>query len=174
MQVMADENRLSTPDYLGSRPYKKLYSFILGLSFLWCGLLFAAPLLADGSAFSRKIAAVITIFYAPICHQTVERSFQIIGHPLAVCSRCTGIYLGFLGGVIIYPFLRGWKKHTPPVRSLLVILIIPSLVDFLFFRRGISDVHLFLRALTGIILGGGIAFFVIPALFSLIKIRKKS
>lgn len=174
MQVMADENRFSTPDYLGSRPYKILYSVILGLVLLWCGVLFAAPFLSDGNPLSRKIAAVITIFFNPICHQTIERSFQINGHPLAVCSRCTGIYLGFLMGIILYPFFRGWRVHTLPGRSLLFALIIPSVLDFLFFGRGISDFHLILRAITGIILGAGIAFFVIPALFSLIKMRNKA
>ena len=29
-----------------------------------------------------------------ICHQRPERSFFVNGHQLAVCARCTGLYLG--------------------------------------------------------------------------------
>jgi uncharacterized membrane protein len=37
---------------------------------------------------------------ALVCHQRVERSFELAGYPMPVCARCTGIYLsGALGAL---------------------------------------------------------------------------
>ena len=38
-----------------------------------------------------------------VCHQAPYRTIQIGGKFLPLCSRCTGIYLGFLLG-ILYQF----------------------------------------------------------------------
>jgi uncharacterized membrane protein len=36
-----------------------------------------------------------------VCHQIPERSFVVDGHPLPLCARCTGLYLGTaLGGLL--------------------------------------------------------------------------
>lgn len=29
-----------------------------------------------------------------LCHQMAERSFHLLGHPMGLCARCTGVYAG--------------------------------------------------------------------------------
>jgi uncharacterized membrane protein len=36
------------------------------------------------------------------CHQNTSRCLLIDGHPLALCARCLGVYVGFL----FWPFVR--------------------------------------------------------------------
>lgn len=38
-----------------------------------------------------------------LCHQLPDRSFWLGGQPMAVCSRCLGVYGGMLAGVILTP-----------------------------------------------------------------------
>ena len=57
-----------------------------------------------------------------ICHQIAERSFEVHGHPLPLCARCTGIYLGVMAGLGI--FLAGRRSRAalfPPRRVLIVL-----------------------------------------------------
>src|SRR5436190_23467383 len=59
-----------------------------------------------------------------VCHQLVSHSFVIGGHPLPVCARCTGIYLGALVGLLMLWWLRPRAQGlpAPPMISLLVFL----------------------------------------------------
>ena len=38
--------------------------------------------------------------FALVCHQRPERSFSLFGSSVAVCSRCLGIYLGAVLGLL--------------------------------------------------------------------------
>ncbi len=56
----------------------------------------AAPILLARS--HGTAASVLYLLFSRICHQMPERSFSLLGYPLAVCHRCMGIYAGlFLG-----------------------------------------------------------------------------
>lgn len=46
-------------------------------------------------------AVAIFWFFSPVCHQDSARSFWILGTPVAVCTRCLGIYLGAAVGAWI-------------------------------------------------------------------------
>lgn len=37
---------------------------------------------------------------APTCHQRVDRSYHLGSYQLPVCSRCQGIYLGYIIGIL--------------------------------------------------------------------------
>ena len=39
------------------------------------------------------------------CHQLPERSFFIRGRQFPVCARCTGVFLGYICGLIAYIFI---------------------------------------------------------------------
>lgn len=72
----------------------------------------AAPLLA---AQGRIEALVLYAAFSPFCHQYDDRSWHLLGEPLAVCIRCLGVYFGAaLGGI----FLSG----AASARHLLVAL----------------------------------------------------
>lgn len=92
----------------------------------WIGLIFAAP-------YSRQAgwpgSSLIYLFFHQICHQLPERSFSLFGHPLAVCHRCLGIYLGFAAGLLLVGVrLRLWKALERQPR-LLMLFWIPMAVD---------------------------------------------
>lgn len=36
------------------------------------------------------------------CHQKPERSFYVNGYQMPVCSRCIGVYIGYLLGILLY------------------------------------------------------------------------
>ena len=92
---------------------RALYAFaILGCG-LWLAGLLIAPIAADRG---RAIAPVLYAFYDTVCHQIPERSFRTAGEPLAVCHRCTGLYVGFLLGLIAVPRwhrMRRWLLDKP-------------------------------------------------------------
>ena len=65
-----------------------------------------------------------------LCHQDPQRSFWINGTPMAVCSRCFGVYAGFSATWILFPvasvflkFLNGYK------RWLLVGVLVINTID---------------------------------------------
>ena len=157
-----------------TRRYKIVYITILILSLLWCSLFVSTPFLAEGSPFSRKASSIITLFFSPVCHQAADRSFHLYGHPMAVCSRCTGIYGGFLLGVILYPLLRKWDNITLPPNWLLLIGVLPSGLEFLLSRLRVLHLDPLLRSFTGSLLGGVVSFYVIPAVFSISVLQTKS
>ena len=58
-----------------------------------------APLLA---AHSRMEGVALYAAFSPFCHQNVERSWYLLGEPLALCVRCLGFYWGAaLAGVLL-------------------------------------------------------------------------
>jgi uncharacterized membrane protein len=56
-----------------------------------------------------------------ICHQIVERSFSVNGKPLALCARCTGMYLGTMVA-IIFQFFLGKRRSEWPQKGILLVL----------------------------------------------------
>ena len=77
--------------------------------------------------------------YAPLCHQMSERSIELQGAPIAVCARCTGLYLGgalglFLAAVLVVgrarrprPFLLAWALAPTLIDALLPWVGLPGL-----------------------------------------------
>ena len=61
----------------------------------------AAPLAAAGWPYAELLRWPFSL----ACHQLPERSFHWLGSPLAVCQRCTGLYLGFALGLAAWPHL---------------------------------------------------------------------
>ena len=47
-------------------------------------------------------ARLIFIVYRPTCHQLPERSFFILGQQVAVCARCSAIYVAFWAIGMVY------------------------------------------------------------------------
>jgi uncharacterized membrane protein len=67
-----------------------------------------------------------------LCHQLPDRSFFAHEHQYPLCARCTGIYLGFVTGVL-FLWLRGRTKAArlppEPIVGLLVGFIIFMGID---------------------------------------------
>jgi len=140
----------------------------LGIS-AWLGAIFWAPhLRSHASPWQGLVYAV----FSPVCHQIPSRSFHILGQPLAVCARCLGIYLGFLGGIVLYPFLRGFTKVSLPRTGIFVLVSCPIVLDTLgnFARLWATPNEA--RFATGLLWGAVLPFYFITGLADL-ALRKK-
>jgi uncharacterized membrane protein len=101
------------------------------------------------------LAPLMYEIFAPVCHQIAERSFHLAGHPLAVCHRCFGFYVGFTLGLIVLPLLRparDWLLEKP--RRVLLFLA-PTVIDWLLPMNTPAS-----RFLTGVLAAAPIAVLV--------------
>ncbi|MEN3038837.1 MAG: DUF2085 domain-containing protein [Candidatus Kryptonium sp.] len=112
-----------------SRSEIKIYVVVLFLAIL-LNFLVISPVVFENVGLS-KFSEIVYRFFSPLCHQDDLRSFHINGIKLAVCSRCSLIYLGALIGVLISPFLNR-KDLSERSNFLLVLALIPSAIEFLF------------------------------------------
>ena len=138
---------------------------VLAFALAICSLIIAAPVaIADGHS---AIAFNIYLPFSYLCHQIPARSFYFAEHPLAVCSRCTGIYAGFLLGVIVYPIVRSLRSAETPERKWLFIAALPLAIDFFLEFLGIWQNTHSSRFFTGALLGSVVVFYVLPGLLEL-------
>jgi uncharacterized membrane protein len=132
---------------------------------LFVSLIIAAPLLLAGG--QEALAGMIYRAFSRVCHQIPERSLYLAGHQLAVCSRCTGIYAGFLLGLWSYPLVRSLKRRDAPRRVWLLVSAVPLAIDW---TLGVLDIWAnthFSRFSTGAFFGAVCAFFIAPGLVEL-------
>lgn len=64
-----------------------------------------------------------------LCHQLGDRSYHLSGMPMAVCSRCIGIYGAFMAGWLLLPFLSRINISLKWKIGWLIGLIILNLAD---------------------------------------------
>lgn len=89
-----------------------------------------------------------------LCHQDPARSFWINGKPMAVCTRCYGIYAGFsllwLGLPMLSSGITFIKRHAG---RLLVGAITVNIVDVVVNMLGFWQNTLASRTITGAVIG---------------------
>ncbi|MBN1633262.1 MAG: DUF2085 domain-containing protein [Ignavibacteria bacterium] len=134
------------------------------LEILWLIAIVAAPVIVDIPGFAGKAGIIIYGFFSPLCHQSADRCFFIDGNKFAVCSRCFGIYTGFLVGTVLYPLFYRKNFLKMPGLFLLAfaafILALDVALDwFGFFKNTFLS-----RSVTGGFIGIITAFFIIPGL----------
>jgi uncharacterized membrane protein len=114
-----------------------------------CALILAPPVLASSGC--PAAAALFYFFFSPVCHQMPERSFALLGLPLAVCHRCCGIYLGlFLGSLLKNP----WMHRSPAARRGWVLAaMVPLVLDALLPYSGLWVNTSISRFATGLLFG---------------------
>jgi uncharacterized membrane protein len=138
--------------------------------FVWLGGILLAPYLKSRSS---PWAGLAYFVYKPVCHQIAGRSLSCFGQPLAVCARCTGIYLGFLAGLGIYPLVRGWRRPRLPSGRAFLWFSIPIALDTAANVLGLWNTSGAVRLATGIIWGLILPFYVLAGISDLILARKK-
>ena len=100
------------------------------------GLALAGALLLAAGVFAAPIAAArhhaagtwLKLAYSPLCHQLPARSLKYLGIPLAVCARCTGLYVGGAMGLAAGFVVLPRRRPAIPVRWLAAAAI-PTAVD---------------------------------------------
>jgi uncharacterized membrane protein len=133
-------------------------------------LFFSLAILEAPLALARgNTATALSIYeaFSHLCHQLPERSFYIEGQKFAVCARCTGIYSGFVLGVLAYPLVRRLRRTDTPERKWLLLAALPLAVDFSLTFAGIWENTHTSRLLTGMLLGAMAVFYVLPGLVDL-------
>jgi uncharacterized membrane protein len=114
-----------------------------------CALVLAAPMLASSGY--HGTAAAVYFCFSRICHQIPTRSFSLLGYSLAVCHRCSGIYLGFFIGTFIN---IPWIHRSPCARrNWTLTAILPLAADFLIPYSGLWTNTCVSRFATGLIFG---------------------
>ena len=145
------------------RPFTAWLS-VLTVALAVVSLIIAAPLLA---AANNGWSIAIYHAFGFLCHQLPERSYFISGHKLAVCSRCSGIYLGATLTLLVYPLVKSLRSVDPPARKWLFAAAIPLFVDFFLTFVGIWENTHTTRFITGFIFGSAVVFYVMPGVVEL-------
>ncbi|HEY0722775.1 MAG TPA: DUF2085 domain-containing protein [Pyrinomonadaceae bacterium] len=128
-------------------------------------LIVIAPIAAASG--HSEVAEGIYRGFGIFCHQRPDRSYFIDGHKLAVCSRCTGLYVGFAFTLLIYPLVRSLRSAIIPPRKFLFLAVLPLLIDFSLTFLGIWENTHTSRLLTGALLGSVTVFYVMPGIADL-------
>jgi|GEM_PF-844494 len=100
-----------------------------------------------------------------ICHQKVLFTFECNKVYMPVCSRCTGIYLGFLFSLVILLLIERRIKSEVPSTKVLVSIAATVLfigLDIFLTSYGIVEPNNFIRFITGFIVGWGFALIILP------------
>jgi len=134
---------------------------------LWVSAIILAPLAAAYGL--NSMSSWPYSFFSYICHQIPERSFHIMEHPFAVCSRCFGVYFGLLIGLASYPLWRRVDDIEPLPRFWLFAALIPVGIDWSLGVFGIWENTQLSRFVSGLILGAACAIFIVPALVEIVR-----
>ena len=95
---------------------------LLAACVCWLGFVFAPPFVSDPD--------LLRWLLHPGCHQIPGRSFHLLGEPIAVCHRCTGLYVGFTLGVLLWPWIPGLATKLTTNPRWVGLFFVPLLVDW--------------------------------------------
>jgi uncharacterized membrane protein len=132
---------------------------------LWVAAVIVAPL-ASASPVPAVARAAVLVYGAGafVCHQRPERSFHIHGRQLAVCARCTGLYVSALaGGLLALAF--GVAALSPSrARMWLAIAAVPTLLTVSLELAGVAYPSNTTRMLSALPLGAVAGWIVVAVL----------
>ncbi len=153
---------LNSSDITGTESSRAriVYAVLMSVCVLWLAVIVAPPILvARGHG-----DAAMAIYHglSGVCHQMPSRSFHLHGFPFAVCSRCTGIYVGFTVGGLLYPFARGLRDGAKRVTPWVAMAVLPMLIDFSAGYLGVFENTFLSRTATGALAGAAAAFYLLP------------
>ena len=134
---------------------------MLGIASIIVCLILSAPLLAANG--HPALATGIYAAFAPLCHQHADRSLFLEGLPMAVCTRCFGIYFGFWAAMLVLMIIPAGKRISLSLRWL-VLAMLPVIVDALGGWAGLFTNTHFSRWITGMVAGVGVAGFIVGSM----------
>ena len=111
--------------------------------------------------------------YGILCHQIPERSFWILGNPVAVCARCLGIYVGLFLGAIGFSLFRKLRYGSPISPLLVIAALMPLGIDWSLTYFGFWENTDLSRFATGSILGISCGLTLTQSVISLASDDKK-
>jgi uncharacterized membrane protein len=149
----------------GVKKYQKVvYIIILCITLLWNSGILIAPLWSGKVDFRGDISNFLYLFYEKSCHQLEDRSFFLNSSKFGVCSRCTFVYLGFIIGVLFYPFIRKLNKlELPPIWIILTGAALVAIDAGLDIFNVVKNTFIS-REITGFIMGVVLPFYIVPGI----------
>ena len=118
-----------------------------------------------------SVATPFRLIYAPLCHQIDSRALHVETHAVAVCARCSGLYLGGLAGLILAAVLVVGRGRDPrPVWF--AIAVTPTLIDALLPRVGLIGLPNVPRLLLAVPAGLMAGVFLSIGIYDLVTTRK--
>lgn len=145
----------------------KVWYGVLLVVFAWLALIVLPPIV---SAYGQtEISSPMYRFFGMICHQLPERSFHLLEHQLAVCSRCFGVYFGLGVGAVVYPLWRRVDDIEPLPRIWLLASMVPIGIDWSLGVFGVWENNHASRFITGLILGLACVTYILPALVEIVR-----
>lgn len=100
-----------------------------------------------------------------ICHHIRAKTFSLGSQYMPLCAECTGIYSGFLIGMVYQSFTSRKHSRFPPNSvlftnlGLIFLMIVQAIAAPAYFP--VSDTDLF-RFLTGLLCGGSVSVLLFP------------
>lgn len=135
---------------------RALHASLVAVFAAGLGLVAAAPWAAHRGGWAAPLLYAV---FDPVCHQIAERSFHLWNEPLAVCHRCTGLYLGFTLGILIWPFLpRAAAARLLGRPRWILAFSAPLAIDVLLVANSAGS-----RVLTGLVAAFPVALLALAA-----------
>lgn len=130
------------------------------IAFFLAAMPFVIPYLA-----SQGLASVSHWMHSAfglICHQIPDHSFTMFGHQMALCHRCTAMYVASFIVGLGYVFVRD-RVPSLGFRGLF-LLAAPMAIDGLTQLFGLRESTWELRLVTGSLFALGVMWFALPRL----------
>jgi uncharacterized membrane protein len=144
-----------------------VWSVALAVVVVWVLLIVMPPVFAAYG--QTSVSSSLYLFFSNLCHQMPDRSFHIMEHQLAVCSRCFGVYFGLVLGLAVYPLWRRVENIDPLPRIWLFASMVPIGIDWSLGMLDIWQNNHASRFITGLILGVGCSTYIMPALVEIVR-----
>ncbi len=133
---------------------------------LYAGILIGLLLLVIASMGSGIIGVAVDYgnwqyrMFRGICHQMIERSFQINGIPMAVNTRCFGVFTGLFVSWLFIPALKNRVKNKKWPVFFLIIVVILQIGDYVAGLFSVWNSSNFSRFFMGNLLGAAIVCMI--------------
>jgi len=97
-----------------------------------------------------EISAKLTATYMYSCHQQPDRSFWLLGYPIALCCRCYGVYLS----TAVSSILAIYNRLNISYKTVVVLLILSAIDIYINYGMGkLNNTGNITRFIAGILLG---------------------
>ena len=107
----------------------------------------------------------LTHLFSIVCHQQVERSHVIEGHPFGLCIRCFWLYMGLAMGCFRYGC---FPLRCQPSKSLLLCSLFVAGISWIGGWISPTLDWSFIRIASSLMLGFAISQFAVPGIAELL------
>jgi len=108
---------------------------------------------------------LIEIIGFSVCHQLDSRSLVFGGTVTPLCSRCAGIYMGFMvAALILFLMFRKRQSELPPLYIMVIlgVFFLSTVIDGLASYLGLYATNNIVRFTTGVLCGSAIMAVLYP------------